>query len=594
MTSDPDHLSRLKPDEAVQQDIDRWHYEIDSAESLRDRHMLRYTEMIDRFAGPAYSCQSIVGTRYDPEAFSYEYVSLMLPRLVFDNPRIVVKSRSSDPSRRADAIKFRGAINLWCRLTDIQTVFERIALDYLLFCGIGHVLPDAMPWLLDTAPASMPRIARINPGDFLIDPQAPHWSEASWMGHRWTARRRNLLRWVRSRPKSEGWDDHAVEQIGALAAIDARATIPPNARPDASEDMIEVFQIWEASEKTGTIFVVARDMTRDPATGRKNGRLHFIRRPAPYRGPRCGPYVVFGAMAVPQSPWPLSPIMAIDQQISDHNDEVRATQASARAYKRGYIIDGTNRTLAEKMQSKLEWVHATTELTRDSVIPYEIGGVTEAQVRHLQLTRERLDRVSGFDDVMRGNISGRATATEVAVAETAATIRVEGIVKTFRAAAARLLWSAGWMLWNEPSFRVQLDEQVGREVAELEPVFVGGDPSLDDYQNLDLEIEPHSMARANPATQQQLASTTTQMVAMVSDLMGRAPWVRWDRFFSLIDQLTGIELESLINMAELQEGQETIQQAMAEGSSARLPGFPSPPSMRREPTGTHPRTPPPE
>ena len=59
--------------------------EIQSAEAFRDEHLEYFDDLVEQFIGPAY--RGSTGTdNYLPENHVYEYLSLTVPRLIYDNP----------------------------------------------------------------------------------------------------------------------------------------------------------------------------------------------------------------------------------------------------------------------------------------------------------------------------------------------------------------------------------------------------------------------------------------------------------------------------------------------------------------------------
>ena len=60
--------------------------EIEHAENLRDAHLAAMAEQVDKFTGPHYANGQ---SEYVPENHYYEYVSLMVPRLIFDRTHLI-------------------------------------------------------------------------------------------------------------------------------------------------------------------------------------------------------------------------------------------------------------------------------------------------------------------------------------------------------------------------------------------------------------------------------------------------------------------------------------------------------------------------
>ena len=73
--------------------------EIQAACKARDEHLEQYEAMLARYHGPYYK-QADQPDDYSPENSYYQYISVMVPRLVYDNPRVRVQSRRGGPNAR--------------------------------------------------------------------------------------------------------------------------------------------------------------------------------------------------------------------------------------------------------------------------------------------------------------------------------------------------------------------------------------------------------------------------------------------------------------------------------------------------------------
>ena len=68
------------------------HNEILSAEQFRDSHIGYLDDLIEQYIGPAYNNDGSMDN-YLPENHIYEFLSLNVPRLIYDNPRVHVSTR---------------------------------------------------------------------------------------------------------------------------------------------------------------------------------------------------------------------------------------------------------------------------------------------------------------------------------------------------------------------------------------------------------------------------------------------------------------------------------------------------------------------
>ena len=173
--------------------------EIENAISFRDRHMEGYEEKVARYTGPFYDRQGDFTAEYSPENTYYEYISLMVPRLVFDNPRVQVESRR--PNAQKDVAEaLRHGMNRWSRDANLRGMLVELASDMLLGFGVCLVRPDhrgqTSPTSTPFKPAETPKwpsCERIPPRRFFVDPDAERFKSARFVGHTWKMDKDDLL-----------------------------------------------------------------------------------------------------------------------------------------------------------------------------------------------------------------------------------------------------------------------------------------------------------------------------------------------------------------------------------------------------------------
>lgn len=522
--------------------------EIQAAETLRDRHLGRWPDMVARFAGPGYAVPTPTGRKYDPEAFAFEYVSLVLPRLAYDNPRVAVQSRAEGPDAKKAATRLRYGLNLWATLLGFDQQASRLAMDYLFGWCVCVILPRAVPWYRDAGPDDLPRVQRLDPGDYFTEAVAKHDTEATFRGHRWTVKRRDLLAWAKKQT-GEGWDMEAIRALPNTDQPVAPATDTASDRDEGPDDTVEVYQVWRANSKSGRIYTLARAWNSS-ADVRSRNKPNWIRKPQDYKGPPTGPYEVGGAFDVPNDPYYLGPILAIDEQINDHNSEVKTIQVGVSEYRRGTLVRTADRAVAKAISEKgAKLVQTVPDLTKDAVIPFEVGGVTPQMVEHAAMSRERLDRVSGLDDAMRGNVRGQATATELTIAEAGGNARLAWIQSRFHGFIQRVLRKVGHLLWTGGSMAATpLGARAARNAS---ATFAGG--TLEEFEAMDLSIEPYSMGRVSEAMQSQRGLQIVQLLGNLAQIIPATPWVKWqETILPQLGDMLGFDLEDAIDMAQLQ------------------------------------------
>lgn len=550
--------------------FDKVRLEIESAERFRDSHLAYLRSMVERYHGPSFREDRGDESTDDPENFHHEYVSLVLPRIIHDVPKFRV--RCADPM--LDMVigkRMQIGLNRWARITKLRRTLERIATDMIFSYGVGLTVsePRQEARAIDGKEPYLPRVYRISPERFFIDPAAESVENARYMGHCYAIDKDDLIAKARS---DESWD------------LDAIMEIPPNtdleeARDDVGRNLedrqeMAVYEVWvpEADQEAeiidelvgpgmvnGTIYTFVKGRSK---SSKWDG---YIRRPIPYFGPRQGPYTVFGVYTVPDDPYPLSPLMAIQSQINDLNAHLSSVRTSAAAYKRLIMVDSRNHKLAQDLKDKPhDYIVLSESLDKDKVLNLEVGGITAQQVQYSQMAQDRLDRVSGIHDAMRGNITGAATATEVAVAESSATMRMAHLKRQFQEAVDDLSRSVCWYMWHDDRIVLPLGKEGVAAMLEANPVFAGG-VRMPGWEDLEVSVDSYSMERVSESLVQKRALELLQITTNVAQGMMAMPFIRWREMLSVIgDALNVPHLADMIDqnaMAQMQQAAQQAQQA---------------------------------
>jgi hypothetical protein len=180
-------------------------------------------------------------------------------------------------------------------------------------------------------------------------------------------------------------------------------------------------------------------------------------------------------------------------------------------------------------------------LARDKVVEAEWGGTTQVEQAQNLVMAERVEKMLGMNDAMRGAVTGVGTATENQLAASASSARVGFVQRQFEEATLQLLKTWAWYLHEDDRVIFNLGPEAAKALGEPGPyIFFGGHPSKErtarikaffkreypeepvpppallkskrsSFDNLELEIELYSMERTNEATQLQRAMTAFEI-----------------------------------------------------------------------------------
>ena len=529
--------------------------EISGAEQYRDAHIEGMAEQVERYHGPFYNSSA---GEFSPENHYYEYLSLMVPRLVFDNPRVAVKSRRAGTQGDV-ATAIRHGLNRWTADSRLRELLTRTATDALFTYGVvlsSQAENQQLSANLDAVGASKPTwptCVRIPQNRFFLDPAATSLDECRFMGHQWVRDKADLLEMAKDSPGA-GWNTAVIEELAASGADELKDR--PKDLPNREE--IVAYELWvpeiELDDSPGaeegfhgTIYTLGLAESSD---GRK---ADFIRDPRPYYGPRWGPYTFFGIYSVPNRVFPLSPMVAVEGQIQDLNAQASASTTAAGQYKKLILVDSGDPTLAQRLRDSPDsYVLPVNGLDRTKFVQAEVGGTTNQQLQYLQVARDRLDRNSGIQEAQRGAVTGQGTATEVQVAAEASSLRMNYIKQQFHDGVIRMLRTVAWYLYYDDRVEFPLGEEAANELGLVDPWLKGGDHDEDSgatFDDLELEIEPYSMERTSEGLFQKRAMEAFELVTQTAEMIPAAPWVRWPKVFEMLgDALNFPKLADLVDM----------------------------------------------
>lgn len=521
--------------------------EIEAAEEFRKEFSSSKPKMVRAYAGPFFFTDSDSANKDNPENFHYEYCSYMLPRLVYNNPRVQVKSRRVG-AQRVVGEAIRHGLNRWCVDTDFRTTLVRGAVDYLFIHTVllttqeedVRSLHESYKQQFGNKVPYLPRVTHIETEDFVFDPLGRTASDWRWAGHRFVRDKDDLLE--EAKDEGSGWNREVLDELQELRDGKKQDDEPDRvSAPNRNE--IVLYEVWypehydedkydsaeEAAEDGfhGMIFTLAKGQCGPmSAVGKKK----WVREPRPYYGPRWGPYSYIGAYPVPGESRKLSPLTAVEPLVRNLNQHARAVRDGAATYKRFPVVAGDDPKIAQSIKSAQHGhVLAVAGFTRDQVEVIEQGGLTAQQLESMALFKDQLDRNAGLGEAQRGATTSGATATETAVAANSSALRMDFIAQQWADGVTRTLRTVAWYLYHDDRVIFPLGEEaskdLGAEGAEA-IIFEGGDFDTESgatFDDLELDIEPYSMERVDQGLLQRRTMELVGMVPNLVQMMAMAP-----------------------------------------------------------------------
>ena len=600
-------------------DIEAWTQRLSTDEAERDRHLEQYDQMMRAYHGQAYEPSDDATC---PENFYFSYVSTTVPGLVAYNPRVRTRSRRSGAEDLL-SVPMRHGLNRWVKDEDLAETLKGLATGFCFTWDVAMLTNEPDPHqgsiedrslfrqgkLRDKAGKYRPRMYAIHPKLFAVDSRALSLGQAEYQFHRWFASAADLEDEA-SDPDS-GWDLDEVADLVASAGStkDAASAVDParGNRVDSVEaDQLEFVSIWipglETDDKgpgegyNGSILTLGRTNT-----GMESNKWRMPKAARAYFGSETGPYQVFGAYTVRGKLWPMGPLCANHGNIEALNATARGIDTANAEGKNALLYDLSRGEAAAAINNAESGVLVgIPNLEQTSVIPATFGFASPQQYTAHSMHKDVLQRNSGMNDAMQGNVTGRGTATENSISNETTLRRNGALYQEFESSVVKCLEKvAHWFFWDE-DIEFLLGEEFFESESDLDlgsgakAVFRGGQQksnrslTLKDYE---LEIEPYSMGRTDQVQLSAALGVWTNYLLQTAQMRQAFPWIDWQA----MDELYAMQLNmpefarivdnvAAVESAPWQEGGEIPQIRFPQD---RLPAG-SPRVQMNRPTGTQP------
>lgn len=549
---------------------DKLRDEVRGGTQFRDKFLQHVDRLVMMLTGRYYRSDK-TPDRAVTENHAYEYLSVMLPSIIFDNPRVRIQvSNPGQPDdlglmtygQRAKAIEL--ALNRWSEDSGIYHPLYDVAVDMMFSFGVLMTTTVDQPGYSGAEMVPQrPFLINISPRHFLLDPLSRSENPLQhggprWLGHQWKADKEDLL-------GDDAFDREMVMKVAQDTDIEKYDEGKNKSNDIPMRNEIVCWDIWVPEKRmgddpamNGTIYTIAAGANEEGMTK----KTRYLRPPRPAYCPPWGPYTMFGGTKVPGVPFPMSPLVATAEISESLNAHTTAAAEDAKAYKKFVAYQIQNAADGDRVKSVRNGEMVGLDDV-ENIVPVELGGVSPAQYTYMQQERERLARVSGLSDSMRGIVSGgpAATATQEALASAGSNVRIDGIKRQYRKSVSQVFKSAAWYLHYGDDVKMPLGPE---GAAEGMTQYMGGIyPGMEDFDFFDMsfEIDPLSMEHTNQAVyQKRLETAISSMNAMIPQ-MQQIKWVHWEEpMRALFESLNIGHADEWFDFEALKQEQAMIEQ----------------------------------
>ena len=492
--------------------------EIQAAIDETVQHTAPAQDLVRRYTGRWYR-QDSGDQDPDPENFGYSFLSNILPQLQIDNPAVRVEaSRVIGHSIISQAMN--DGINTVIQEVDWAEIHLPVMAEFCFCRGVTlHFIKEDARFSRGTV---TPAVKKVPCARFFQDSLAEETEEDEFRGHWFYADLNDLEndpRVIKAAlahisPTGEG-------DVGEPSPSSEKQAYKKRSASDLGRKRVKVYSVW--LRKKNVIRVLAQ--------GSKTVELYPE---TEYWGDPFGPYQLYDAYPVPGQAWPLSPLIAVEDQTTDLNIHARAMGRSAARRKSIGLVEASNPDLGSKLTDAEDGeILLVKGITGNHVI-IEVGGVTQQQYVITEYLRERLDRISGMTATVQGSVGAANTATEAQIADSALSNRIGYLRRRVLKATERSLLKVGWFLFHTEGIIIPVNRRDQYSGEQLEGLFFGGPwptdagATWDDFQ---LRVMPYSMQRES---EQMMQGRTLGFLQVFYDAMEKAPFMPWVRWMSLL------------------------------------------------------------
>lgn len=534
--------------------------ELDAAIKLRDRVLAHTEDLVRDYIGRFYDSQR-TPSQSRPENHAFEFVSLMLPHLVYANPAVYVEPRRSVAAGMV-AEGLEEYINTWISLNDFGVTNRNVVLDSFFAYGITiTTLEDDIDYPPDPQTGvyrKRPVVTHLPYSRFFTDPTSSLSIPARFRGHLW----------VKDRSELEAMEDVEQEALKLLRDDEGKELLH-EAGAGADRKRVVGYEIWvpdhelpeiaqlppdERRQYHGTIFTLG---VFDDPKGKDKKTPAYIRKPRPYYGPKWGPYTIYGLYPVPDSPYYLSPLAVSKEQSDDLNLHARVLARSARNMKTVQIVQASDNAMKHALKNaEHNDIIPAKQVNPQALLTVTTPGPTDEQYQYVATLRERLDRNSGINDAHRGNLDPKITATANAIADKALTARLDGLKQAVYENTARTLQTVGWLAFHSELVVAALGMSAERRFGVSDPHYVGGigqDQQGLRWEDVVLKIEPYSMDRTDDVLMQAMASQTLAFIMQIPQI-AVFPWIDIRAMLRFVENIQNYRaISKIVKMDVLEE-----------------------------------------
>lgn len=306
-------------------------------------------------------------------------------------------------------------------------------------------------------------------------------------------------------------------------------------------------------DEHGVIYTLA---AQHDSSGGVAGAIE-VREPYYWTGIPTGPHIFEGQYTTGVDAFPMTLLGGNDESLVMLEATMQSLHQRIRDHKTVYPYDSAYEAEVQPLIKAKNGAYVPVPGLRDGVIQqHETSTVSPAEIAETREMRAAAGRGVGIDEAGRGQAQSGATATAVSRAASSADTKIEYLLNRWKRFPQKCIEALAWEVGHDGNIIMVLDSGgreaevrarfegpakqlgLGREYVErlietqkAERIeFAGGGfagESSFDWNNLDIQLEPHSMDGTSGEMALMREMRWNEALAFLGDVAVRQPHVRW-------------------------------------------------------------------
>lgn len=465
--------------------------------ALRDTRDRR-TEHIRQYAGANYGNNA--SPLRVPGNLISQYVKIILPNLISKNPRVMLSTDNKQQRWKVNA--FQTWLNRATKKMNLARTFAASAFDGLFCMGVIKVAlatpSDAAMagWKLK---AGYPYVKRVDFDDYVIDVHARSPEEAMFEGHRFrvplkTIAKSTLYSMARKDLQAaidEPYNREGDERVNMIFRGYVTGT------DEEFEPMVDLWEIYLPLER----LVVTLPNSWIEQGGGTSAKVEEPLRTVDWLGPDYGPYHrLYYDMPPPNNLLPKAPIMDLIDIHEAFNRALRKLINQSDRQKDNTFVQGQADADGKRVIDASDGDIVRVD-NPDKIHAVSQGGPNPGLFAFMQNMQQLFSWLGGNLETVGGLGPEAKTATQEEMLNQNASRGIQSMQASTVEHVSSVFDALGWYLHHHPELVMETSYEVpGAPEASIERRVTPGQRRQLPYEEMDIEVNPYSLAHATPQT----------------------------------------------------------------------------------------------